>query len=124
MIEEVAKRVEGIQFFYPTDQVVAAMKGIIKSPFAPWIEKVERPRDFNSLVMERYEGRGDLMVHMLHFKQRMSMEKVSEALTCKLFTTTLTGKALSWFNQLLEGSIESFTTFGRKLLEQYHNNHP
>ena len=54
----------------------------------------------------------------------MSMEKVSEALTGKLFATTLTGKALSWFSQLLEGFIGSFTTFGRKFLEQYHNNRP
>ena len=64
------------------------------------------------------------MAHLLHFKQRMSMERVSKALTCKLFATTLTKKAFTWLSQFLEGSLGSYMTFGRKLLEQYHNNHP
>lgn len=45
------------------------MKGIIKSPFAHWIEKEERPRDFNPLILENYEGKGDPMAHLLHFKK-------------------------------------------------------
>ena len=52
------------------------------------------------------------------------MERVSEALKYKLFATTLSGKALSWFYQLPEGSITSFASFGRKFLEQYHNYRP
>ena len=84
--------------FYPIDQVVATMKGIIKSPFTLWVEKEERLKDFNPLVLDRYEGRRDPMAHLLHFMQRMFMERVSEVLTCKLFAKNLTGKALSWFN--------------------------
>ena len=71
-------------------------------------------------MLDKYEGKGDLMAHLLHYKQRMSMEKVSEALKSKLFATTLSGKALSWFCQLPKGSIINFTSFGRKFLEQYH----
>ena len=39
LIEKVSRRVGGVRALYPTDQVAAAIKGIIKSPFAPWIEK-------------------------------------------------------------------------------------
>ena len=71
------------------------MEGIVKIPFAAWIEKEERPKDFNPPALEKYEGKGDLMAYLLHFKQRMSIERVSEALNCKSFASTLTGKALS-----------------------------
>ena len=102
-------------------RVADAMKGIIKTPFFPEIEKEDRPKDFNKPVLDKYEGVGDLMAHLLYYKQRMSMERVTKALNCKLFTTTMLGKALSWFCQLLVGSITNFTSFSRKFLEQYHN---
>ena len=92
------------------------MEGITKTPFTLEIEKEEKPKDFNSPVLDKYEGSGDPMAHLLHYKQRMSMERVSEALNCKLFTTTLSGKALSWFCQLPERSITSFASFSRKFL--------
>ena len=71
------------------------MKGIKTSPFASWIDKEEKPKYFNPPVLEKYEGKGDPMSHMLHFKERMSLEVVSEALICKLFVTMLSEKALS-----------------------------
>ena len=73
------------------------MEGITKTPFAPEIERKERPKDFNPPALDKYEGNRDSMAHLLHYKQRMSMERVSKALNCKLFATTLSGKALSWF---------------------------
>ena len=117
LIEVVAKQVGGVRRFYSTNRAAAAMEGIVKIPFTPWIEKEEWPKDFNPPKMEKYEGKGDSMAHLLYLKQRMLMEKVSEALNYKLFATTLKGKALSWFCQLPEGSISNFATFGRKFLE-------
>ena len=54
------------------------MEGIVKTPFTPWIEREERPKDFNPPALEKYEGIGDLMAYLLHFKQRMSMKKFSK----------------------------------------------
>ena len=107
LIEEVAKRVEGVRALYPTDQV----------SFFPLDRERREARDFNPPILEKYKGKGDLMAHLLYFKPRMSIERVSKALTCKLFATTLTGKAFTWFIQLPEGSLGSFTTFRRKFLE-------
>ena len=78
------------------------MEGITKTHFTPEIKKEEKPNDFNPPVLDKYEGSRDPMTHLLYYKQRMSMEKVSEALKYKLFATTLSGKALSWFCQLPE----------------------
>ena len=121
LIAEVEKQVGGVQGYYPTNKTADAMEGIMKTPFTLEIEKEERPKDFNLPLLDKYEGVGDPMAHLLHYKQRISMERVIEALNCKLFATTLSGKALSWFCQLLEGFITNFTSFGRKFREQYHN---
>ena len=80
---------------YSIDQATTTMRGITKFLFSEWIDKEEKPRDFNPPILVKYEGKRDPMVHMLHFKQRMSLERISKALTCKLFATTFTRKALS-----------------------------
>ena len=97
MIAKLTERVGGIRGYYPMNKVVVAMEGNTKTPFTPEIEKEEKPKDFNLPVLGKYEGSGDPMAHLFHYKQRMSMERVSKALNCKLFATTLSGKALSWF---------------------------
>lgn len=124
LIAEVAKRVGGVRGYNPKSRAMDAMEGIVKTSFTCEIEKEERPKDFNPPALDKYEGVGDPLAYLLYYKQRMSMERVIEALNCKLFATTLSGKALSWFCQLPEGSITNFTSFGRKFLEQYHNYHP
>ena len=68
LIEEVAKQVGEVWGFYLTDKATAAMEGIVKTPFATWIKKEERPKDFNSPALEKFEGNGDPMAHLLHFK--------------------------------------------------------
>lgn len=77
LIEEVVKRFGGVRAFYSTDQVATVMKGIVKSHFVHWIEKEERSKDFNPSILEKYGGKGDQMTYLLHFKQRMSMERIS-----------------------------------------------
>lgn len=57
LIEEVAKRIGGIQTHYPIEQAAVAMRGITRSPFASWIEKEENPRDFNPPMLERSKRR-------------------------------------------------------------------
>ena len=52
------------------------------------------------------------------------LRRNTEGLTCKLFSTTFTERALSWFSQLPEGLIQSFEQFGKIFLERYKNNYP
>ena len=47
------------------------MEGIVKTPFTLEIEKEERPKYFNLLVLEKYEGKGGTMANLLNYKQRM-----------------------------------------------------
>ena len=56
LIVEVAKRVGGVQGYYPTSRAVDAMEGIVKTPFTSEIEKEERPKDFSPPTLDKYEG--------------------------------------------------------------------
>ena len=78
LIAEVAKRVRGVRGYYPTSRAADAMEGIVKTPFTSEIEREERPKDFNPPTLDKYEGTGDPMAHLLHYKQKMSMERVTE----------------------------------------------
>ena len=90
------------------DKAEEAMRGILRSPFAQWILKEVKPRNFNPPILENFQGKSNLISHLLQFKQTVSLEEITEGLMCKLFSTTFTKRALSWFSQLLEGSIQSF----------------
>ena len=103
------------------DQAIAAMKRITKSPYTNWILKEVKPKDFNPLMLDKFKGESDPMDHLLHYREMMSLEVVIETLTGKVFATTLTRKALSWFSQLPEGSVRSFEQLEMTFLEQYRN---
>ena len=45
---------------------------------------------------------------MSHFNQRMAVHSRSEALICKVFSSSLEPVAMRWFDDLKEGSISSF----------------
>ena len=101
-----------------------AMRGFSRSPFTQWILKKVKPRNFNPPMLEKLQGKSDPISYLLQFKQRISLKEITEGLTCKQFSTTFTERALSWFSQLLEGSIQSFEQFGKIFLEQYMSNYP
>ena len=106
------------------DKAEEAMRGISRLPFAQWIVKEVKPKSFNPPMLEKFQGKFDPVSHLLQFKKKTSLEEMNEGLTCKLFATTFTKRALYWFSQLPEGSIQSFEQFGKMFLEQYKNNCP
>ena len=124
MIEEVIQRVGKIPMNSPMNKAEEAMRGISTSLFAQWIVRKVKLKSFNPPMLEKFQGKFDPISHLLQFKQKTSLEEITEGLTCKLFATTFTERALNWFSQLLEGSIQSFERFSRMFLEQYKSNCP
>ena len=68
LIKEVARRIGGIRTQYLVDQAAMDMRRITKSPFASWIVKEEKMKDFNLPMLDKYEGKGDPKFRFLHFK--------------------------------------------------------
>ncbi|PON38250.1 hypothetical protein PanWU01x14_314060, partial [Parasponia andersonii] len=56
-----------------------------------------RPRDFTTPTFRPFEGKTEPLDHIYHFQQKMALETRDEAVTCKVFSTTLAGPALLWF---------------------------
>ena len=50
---------------------------------------------------------------MSHFNQRMAVHSRSEALICKVFSSSLEPVAMRWFDDLKEGSISLFKELTR-----------
>ena len=61
-----AKRVGGDRGYYPTNRAADVMEGIVQAPFTSEIEREERPKYFNPPTLDKYEGAGDPMAHLLH----------------------------------------------------------
>ena len=55
-----------------------------------------------------YNGRTDSVEHVSHFNQRMAVHSKNKALMCKVFPSNLGPVTMRWFDDLREGSINSF----------------
>ncbi|XP_050263973.1 uncharacterized protein LOC126708215 [Quercus robur] len=62
------------------------------------------PPTFNS-----YDRKIDLVKHVSHYIQMMSLHTHNDTLMCKVFPSSLGPTALRWFNGLRKGSIHSFS---------------
>ena len=92
MIEEVVQRIGRIPTGSPMDKAEEAMRGISRSPFAQWIVREVKPNFFNPPMLETFQGKSDPISNLLQFKQKTSLEEISEGLTCKLFAKPLPNK--------------------------------
>ena len=60
-----------------------------------------------------YNGRPDPMEHVSHFNQKMIVHSKNETLMCKVFPSSLRPVVMRWFDDLQEGSINSFKELTR-----------
>ncbi|XP_050250243.1 uncharacterized protein LOC126697330 [Quercus robur] len=66
-----------------------------------------------------YNGRTDLMEHISHFNQRMSIHSKNETLMCKVFPSSLGPVAMRWFDGLSASSIGSFKELTRAFVSRF-----
>ena len=84
-----------------------ALNQVAKSPFTRRIEGASLPRRFHQSTFSLYNGRTDLVEHVSHFNQKMTVHSKDETLMCKIFPSSLGPMAMRWFNGLKD-SIDSF----------------
>ena len=68
LIEEVVRIVGKFPAINLMDKVEEAMRGISRSLFAQWIVKEIKPRNFNPPMLEKFQGKSDLVSYLLQFK--------------------------------------------------------
>ncbi|KAL0322538.1 UNVERIFIED_CONTAM: hypothetical protein Sangu_1873100 [Sesamum angustifolium] len=79
-----------------------------RSPFATHILAETIQSGIKIPNISEYDGTKDPQDHLDRFLAKADLIDISDAAYCKLFRTTLAGKAMTWFNQLPIGSIDNF----------------
>ena len=78
------------------------------SPFVPEVLGEVLPLGARLPHLESYDRSSDPKEHVYYFVNTMQLHNFSDAILCKMFSTTLKGVAQTWFNQLPGGTITSF----------------
>ncbi|KAL0292177.1 UNVERIFIED_CONTAM: hypothetical protein Scaly_2601300 [Sesamum calycinum] len=76
------------------------------------------PQGIRIPSLMKYNGTGDPKDHLDKFLAKANLLDMSDAGYCKIFSTTLAGKAMTWFNQLPTYTIENFEQLSKHFL--YH----
>ena len=71
------------------DAMSRALNQISRSPFTRKIEGGRLPRQFTQPMFTMYNGQTDLVKHVSHFNQRMTVHSKNEALMCVVFLSNL-----------------------------------
>ena len=95
------------------DALGKALLQISRSPFTRRIEQAKLPRHFNKPTFTIYNGKSELVEHVSHSNQRMTIHSKNKALMCKVFPSSLGPGVMRWFNGLEEGSISSYEELTR-----------
>ena len=77
------------------DAMNKALSQVSKSPFTRNIEGASLPRRFHQPTFTIYNGRTDLVEHVSHFNQRMTVHSKDDALMCKVFPSSF--EVVQWF---------------------------
>ncbi|KAK3023914.1 hypothetical protein RJ639_043457 [Escallonia herrerae] len=78
-------------------------------PLSKAIEKAKLPPNFRMPQCDLYDGTGDPGEHVYQFQTNMLLLRVSDAVMCRAFPTTLRKAAHAWFKSIQPRSIHSFS---------------
>ena len=67
------------------------------------------PSKFTRPLFNSYNGKTDLVEHVSHYIQMMSLHTYNDALMYKVFPSSLGPTTLRWFNGLRKGLIHNFS---------------
>uniref|UniRef100_A0A2N9GRK7 Retrotransposon gag domain-containing protein n=1 Tax=Fagus sylvatica TaxID=28930 RepID=A0A2N9GRK7_FAGSY len=88
-LEEKIRLIQGLNSFGNTD--FSSMS---------WFPNMTVPPKFKAPEFEKYNGRGDPMIHLQMYCRKMAPYADNEPLLIQTFQDTLTGNAAEWYSQL------------------------
>ncbi|KAL0393025.1 UNVERIFIED_CONTAM: hypothetical protein Sradi_2525300 [Sesamum radiatum] len=90
-----------------------------RSPFATHILAEAIQLRIKIPNINEYDGTKDPQDHLDQFLAKADLLDISNAAYCKIFRTTLAGKAMTWFNQLPSGTTDSFEQLSQRFLHHF-----
>ncbi|KAJ4708785.1 GAG-POL [Melia azedarach] len=98
--------------------------GDFTAPLADSVKNTTLPGRFKMPQLDPYHGQSDLVAHAEIFQNLMLVQGVPDEIMCKVFPTTLSGPARTWYKKLPSGSIRDFTTFANKFVLYFQGAKP
>ncbi|XP_020222074.1 uncharacterized protein LOC109804651 [Cajanus cajan] len=79
---------------------------------------------WKSLPIEKYDGSTDPDEHLNVFLTQATLSTQDDSTLCRIFPTSLKGRALSWFTRLPSSSIDSFNELSSQFTLQFATSKP
>ncbi|XP_019181910.1 PREDICTED: uncharacterized protein LOC109177021 [Ipomoea nil] len=92
---------------------------LLQTHFMAEIMAQPYPLDLHIPGNKEYNGRTDPDVHINTYYGNMLMMGVSDAVMCRAFYSTLSGRATEWFRTLDPGSISCFANLATKFTRKF-----
>ncbi|KAL0431449.1 UNVERIFIED_CONTAM: hypothetical protein Sradi_0770900 [Sesamum radiatum] len=93
-----------------------------RSPFSSAILAEALPACVKVSYLPEYDGTGDPQEYLDKFYAKIDWYDLSDAAYCKVFRTTLSKRALAWFNQLPVGTISNLEQLTQHFLYHFSMN--
>jgi hypothetical protein len=90
-----------------------------ESIFTKEVSNFDLPGRFKVPDIPVFSGSEDPVEHLDNFRSHVSLHKTPDAVACRAFPLTLSGKARDWLRNLPPRSIDCFDALGRKFLAQF-----
>lgn len=84
------------------------IRSIEIGPFAKWIHGVALNPSLKISQFVFYSGQSCPIEHIYRYKSAMGLVTNDKVILCKVFPSTLSDKALTWFTSLKSGTIDSW----------------
>ncbi|KAL0396845.1 UNVERIFIED_CONTAM: hypothetical protein Scaly_0132900 [Sesamum calycinum] len=107
----------------------------VEDPYLAFVVAPQRRNPFSTAILaealltgvkvsnlSEYDGTGDPQEHLDKFYAKIDWYDLRDAAYCKVFRTTLSKRALAWFNQLPAGTISSFEQLTQRFLHHFSMN--
>jgi len=88
-------------------------------PFTPFILETPLPDQWKVPTFDKYDGTTNPDNHLQTFAHQMMFHMVSDAIWCRVFSSSLTGEALEWFSKLPPNNIDCFATLKARFNTQF-----
>ncbi|KAJ4724965.1 Retrotransposon gag domain protein [Melia azedarach] len=98
--------------------------GDFTAPLADSVKNATLPGRFKMPQLDSYHGQSDPVAHVEIFQNLMLVQEVPDKIMCKVFPTTLSGPARTWYKKLPAGSVRDFTTFASKFVLHFQGAKP
>ncbi|XP_050113899.1 uncharacterized protein LOC126592216 [Malus sylvestris] len=116
----IAEQLRGFRLIDTTDDTLRRdVANLSRSPFTNEIERTKPLRKFNPPHFILFRGYEDPGKHLMHYQNAITLYASNDTLMCKIFATTIQGKAQDWFHTLPPHSIRNFDELSLVFTKEY-----